>query len=206
MLWFGISTGPLFTYILIFIAIVFAISAFLPPPWNQFCREIFYIGLFICILSLELSVFNTAFTTLKPPEVTLLNCTTLFGTKEKPTEAWDAIAVWSRVTTGHFPSTAMTLLSFIIAMYAARQLFGFFLLDFYGYGAWGIAGGFGAAMFILFLRNIMEKWFIIEEIAVEARSVLETEIKREEAVKDTFKKEHRPCIKDFPRRPSLLRE
>jgi hypothetical protein len=106
MLWFGISTGPLFTYILIFIAIVFAISAFLPPPWNQFCREIFYIGLFICILSLELSVFNTAFTTLKPPEVTLLNCTTLFGTKEKPTEAWDAIAVWSCVTTGHFPSTA----------------------------------------------------------------------------------------------------
>jgi hypothetical protein len=30
----------------------------------------------------------------------------LFGTKEKPTEAWDAIAVWSCVTTGHFPSTA----------------------------------------------------------------------------------------------------
>jgi hypothetical protein len=54
-------------------------------------------------------------------------------------------------------------------MYAARQLFGFFLLDFYGYGAWGIAGVFGAAMFVLFLRNIMEKWFIIEEIAVETK-------------------------------------
>jgi hypothetical protein len=216
---YGISVGPLFTYIVIFIAIVLTISAFLPHPWNKFCREIFYIGLFICILSLEMSVFNAAFTTLKPPEVTLQKCTTLFGTKDKPTEAWDAIGIWSCVTAGYFPSTysdlgwtiffifylllpfvfiftllyglmnginlgalfgkfagtATKLLSFIITMYATRQLFGFFLLDFYGYGAWGIAGVFGATMFVMFLRNIMEKWFIIEEMAAETRKMLETQ-------------------------------
>lgn len=224
---FGISieTGPFFTYILIFTAIVLAISAFL-PRWSKILREIFYIGLFICILFLELSIFNTAFTTLKPPEVTLEKCTTLFGTKEKPTEAWDAIAVWSCITAGHFPATysnlgwtvffifylllpfafiwtllyglmkgidlgalfggfagtATTLLSFIIAMYAARQLFGFFLLDFYGYGAWGIAGVFGAALFVLFLRKIIEDWFKIEEKAETTRRVLGIEEERERAV------------------------
>jgi hypothetical protein len=195
----------------IFIAIVLAgvfigVSGFLPYGWGKFLRYIAYFCLFILILILELNIMKTYIERYPSQEITLENCTTLFGKKEKPENVIDVVGIWSCVTTGYFPSKegelgwsifaifyiilpfafvwtfiygmmtgigfkslfgnfgkqATILLSFIISMYASRQLFGFFLLDMFGYGAWGLIGVFGAAFFTLALNHMIERWYKIE--------------------------------------------
>jgi hypothetical protein len=77
---------------------------------------------------------------------------------------------------GAFGKNAMRLLSFIIALYAARLLFGAFLLDLLGYGAWGLIGVFGAVLLTKGLQKIMEGWYRIEEMAAETREAIKSEI------------------------------
>jgi hypothetical protein len=84
---------------------------------------------------------------------------------------------------GNFGKPATTLLSFIISMYAARQLFGFFLLDMFGFGAWGLAGVFGAALFVLTIRHMIEKWFAIEAWTAQVEDAIKTALNREKNAK-----------------------
>jgi len=219
------NVSPALTTLIILAAIPVTISAFLPYKWGNILREISYLCLFLAILILELYTFKSIFTTYTPPQIVLEKCSTLFGTKEAPTEMWDALGVWGCVTSGYFPAsysdlgwtifaifylilpfafvwtflyglmgglnisdffggfggTVQTILSFIIAMYASRQLFGFFILDFYAYGAWGLIAVFGATCFVLGLKRIMENWFRIDEMAAITRAAIETEIQTEKS-------------------------
>jgi len=74
------------------------------------------------------------------------------------------------------------LFSFIIAMYAARTMFGGFLLDFAGYGAWGLGALFLAVFLTKSIGNIMEKWYEAEKMGEETRKVIESELEREKAL------------------------
>jgi len=71
------------------------------------------------------------------------------------------------------------LLSFIIAMYAARVMFGAFLLDFAGYGAWGLAGLFIAVFFSKAVSNIMDSWYGWETMAQQTKETIEGKLKVE---------------------------
>jgi hypothetical protein len=62
-----------------------------------------------------------------------------------------------------------SLLSFIVAMYGARVLFGAVLLEFFAYGAWGLAGIFIAMFLVKGLEKIIERGFEIEKYAEEIR-------------------------------------
>jgi len=68
-----------------------------------------------------------------------------------------------------------SLLSFIVAMYGARVLFGAVLLEFFAYGAWGLAGIFIAVFLVNGLKKIIEDKFKIEEYTSEIKKVLEIE-------------------------------
>ncbi len=74
------------------------------------------------------------------------------------------------------------LLSFIIAMYAARVMFGAFLLDFAGYGAWGLAGLFIAVFFSKAVSNIMDSWYGWEKMAQETKQAIEAKLNVEKLV------------------------
>lgn len=74
---------------------------------------------------------------------------------------------------GNFAGTATKVLSFIIAMYASRLMFGYFLLTFYSYGVWGLAGVFGAAFITVTLKNIMDKWYNIEAMGEGVRQAIQ---------------------------------
>jgi len=76
-----------------------------------------------------------------------------------------------------FGRTANKILSFIIALYAARVLMGEVLLEFLGYGAWGLAAVFGAIFLVKGLQHMIESWFKIEEMAVETGKALKTKEK-----------------------------
>lgn len=59
------------------------------------------------------------------------------------------------------------ILSFIIALYAVRTMIGGFLLQFAGYGAWGLAAMFIAILFTSIFKNMIEKWFFAEKFSRE---------------------------------------
>jgi len=65
------------------------------------------------------------------------------------------------------------LLSFIIAMYAARTLMGGFLLEFAGYGAWGLGALFLAIFFTKSVGSIMDNWYQAEKMGEETRRVIQ---------------------------------
>ncbi len=67
------------------------------------------------------------------------------------------------------------VLSFIVAMYGARVLFGAILLEFFAYGAWGLAGIFIAILLVKGLEKLIENRFAIEEYANRIRETLKTE-------------------------------
>jgi len=73
------------------------------------------------------------------------------------------------------------LLSFIIAMYATRTLMGSFLLQFAGYGAWGLGAIFLAVFFTRSVGRIMEEWYQVERMASETGKVIKAELEREKA-------------------------
>ncbi|MEM5829281.1 MAG: hypothetical protein QW040_00465 [Candidatus Aenigmatarchaeota archaeon] len=194
------------------------VSGFLPYKWGKIFRELSCFFLFTLVIILELGILKMVFVEYKPIEITLEICTSLFGSKEKPTEVWDILAVWSCTTLGRYPKSYSSLewnvfflfyillpfafiwtflyglmkgvgiedffnvkwvsvvLSFIIAMFSSRQIFGFFLLDFYGYGAWGLAGVFGAILFTKGVQKMMEGWYGIEQMAEETRKAVMIEM------------------------------
>ncbi|MEM5853182.1 MAG: hypothetical protein QXG39_06665 [Candidatus Aenigmatarchaeota archaeon] len=84
---------------------------------------------------------------------------------------------------GNVAGTVKGVLTFVISMFAMRQLFGFFLLDMFGYGAWGLAGVFLAALFVMALRNIVEKWYRIEEYGKEMQEAMKTALEIEKNAK-----------------------
>ncbi|MEM5883113.1 MAG: hypothetical protein QXQ77_02645 [Candidatus Aenigmatarchaeota archaeon] len=227
--WAGIripeNIYPFVLPIILLASIPLIISGFLPYEWGKILRELTYFTLFFLIIILEITILKTAFAEYQPPQVTLEKCTTIFGSKEKPTEAWDSIAVWACITLGYYPKDYSSLgwniffifyillpfifiwvflyglmkglgikdwlggmdwvpllLSFIIAMFTSRQIFGFFLLDFYGYGAWGLAGIFGAILFTKGVQKMMEGWYGVEEMAEETRKAIQTEISLDKKV------------------------
>ena len=69
----------------------------------------------------------------------------------------------------------LNVLSFIIAMYATRVMFGGFLLQFLGYSTWGLAGVFGAIFIVGGLKNLIEQWFDIETYAQQIKNYYETQ-------------------------------
>jgi hypothetical protein len=73
-----------------------------------------------------------------------------------------------------------SLLSFIVAMYGARVLFGAVLLEFFAYGAWGLAGIFIAVFLVKGLEKIVEGMFITEELIKEVEMITKSknEIRR----------------------------
>jgi len=78
------------------------------------------------------------------------------------------------------------LLSFIIAMYAARTLMGGFLLEFAGYGAWGLGAMFLAVFFTKSVGKIMEDWYSVEQIAQETKQIIESELEREKTFAESI--------------------
>ena len=78
------------------------------------------------------------------------------------------------------------LLSFIIAMYAARTLMGGFLLNFAGYGAWGLGAIFLAVLFTKSIDKIMEDWYKVEQMAQETKQIIESGLQREKAFAESI--------------------
>lgn len=72
------------------------------------------------------------------------------------------------------------VLSFIIAMYAARTMLGGFILQFAGYGALGLAAVFLAIFLVRGLQHMIESWYKIEEMGESIREMIKTgvEIKK----------------------------
>ena len=68
----------------------------------------------------------------------------------------------------------ISILSFITAIYATRTFFGAFLLTFFGYGAWGLAGIFIAIFLVKGLENLIEKRFEIEKYSSELEKTLKS--------------------------------
>lgn len=87
------------------------------------------------------------------------------------------------------------VLSFIIAMYATRTMMGSFILQFAGYGAWGLGAVFIAILLVAGLRKMMEGWYGIEGIGEETRRVIETEMEFEREYSLTV----RPILEDAER-------
>jgi len=71
------------------------------------------------------------------------------------------------------------LLSFIVAMYAARTLMGGFLLEFAGYGAWGLGALFLAVFLTKSIGHIMDNWYQVEKMAETTRKAIQAELERE---------------------------
>jgi len=90
------------------------------------------------------------------------------------------------------------ILSFIIAMYAARVMFGGILLSFLGYGSWGLVAIFGAAFLSRGLKYIFDRWYSIEEMTQETRQAIETELSLEDQVRPIIIRElnHMRTIRD----------
>ncbi|MEM5766090.1 MAG: hypothetical protein QW423_00390 [Candidatus Aenigmatarchaeota archaeon] len=84
---------------------------------------------------------------------------------------------------GNVGRSVTLILSFIISMYASRQLFGFFLLDMYGYGVWGLIGVFGAVLFVKALQYMVENWFKLEEYTKNLQDAIKTGLEIEKNAK-----------------------
>ncbi len=69
----------------------------------------------------------------------------------------------------------ISILSFITAIYATRTLFGAFLLTFFGYGVWGLAGIFIAIFLVKGLEKLIENRFVIEEYREELKKLIKNE-------------------------------
>ncbi|MCX8190948.1 MAG: hypothetical protein N3D78_02065, partial [Candidatus Aenigmarchaeota archaeon] len=80
---------------------------------------------------------------------------------------------------GWLNENARRVITFIIAMYATRTMMGYFILQFVGYGAWGLGAIFVAIFLVGSLRNMIEGWFGIEKFGEETRKVIEDEIRWE---------------------------
>ena len=68
---------------------------------------------------------------------------------------------------GSIGGSVTRVLSLVIALYAARLLFGHVLLQFLGYGAWGLVAIFIPIFIVKGLEHMMEKMFGIEEYYLE---------------------------------------
>lgn len=68
------------------------------------------------------------------------------------------------------------VISVVISLYAARVLFGAFLLQFLGYGAWGLFGIFGAIFIVKGLEHVINKWYGVEKELFEAKKAWEEEL------------------------------
>ncbi|MHA1828270.1 MAG: hypothetical protein ACTSX6_06440 [Candidatus Heimdallarchaeaceae archaeon] len=81
---------------------------------------------------------------------------------------------------GDFGGAATKILSFIIALFAARVLMGEVLLEFLGYGAWGLGVIFAGIFIVNGLKHMMESWYKVEEAAATTREMIgkEIELKR----------------------------
>lgn len=78
------------------------------------------------------------------------------------------------------------LLSFIIAVYAGRVALGGLLLEFAGYGAWGLVAMFLAVFFTKGLEYMMEKWYGLEEMVQTVRKVIEIKGEMREKARKTL--------------------
>jgi len=57
---------------------------------------------------------------------------------------------------GGIGNSVVSVLSFVVAAYATRQIFGAFLLDLFGYGAWGLVGIFIPLALCFGLKSLLE--------------------------------------------------
>jgi MFS family permease len=65
--------------------------------------------------------------------------------------------VWGFLSpTKLLPQPAMRVIAFVLAAYAARQVFGTFLLDLAAYGAWGVAGIIIPLLLSLMLKRVFD--------------------------------------------------
>ena len=68
---------------------------------------------------------------------------------------------------GELGKNVVSVLSLVISLYAARVLFGHILLQFLGYGAWGMVAIFIPVFIAGGLERLISKWYEIEEKIVE---------------------------------------
>jgi len=94
---------------------------------------------------------------------------------------------------GNVGDRVVKILAFVISLYATRVMFGAFLLEFVGYGVWGIAGVFLAWFIVASLQHIFERFFQIERKAEEIRGLLELE----KEARRNFVKAILPVYKDL---------
>lgn len=89
---------------------------------------------------------------------------------------------------GGFTKSANTLLSFIIAVYAGRVMFGGFLLSFLGLGAWGLAAIFGAILLVGGLKHMFDSWYGLEDMGFDVKKAVENEAVAQQSVIPALKK------------------
>lgn len=65
------------------------------------------------------------------------------------------------------PRPAMMVISFVLASYATRQVFGTFLLDIAAYGTWGVAGIFIPLFLSFMLKRVFDAFLASAEAAKE---------------------------------------
>lgn len=71
------------------------------------------------------------------------------------------------------------VLSLIIALYAMRTTMGVFILEFMGYGAWGLGAVFISILIVLGLKKMVDDWLDIEKKVEETRKMIQAWITRE---------------------------
>ena len=77
---------------------------------------------------------------------------------------------------GEVGKNIITVLSLVISLYATRVMFGVFLLEFLGYGMWGLAGIFGAILIVKGLEHMINKWYGVEGELFAAKEALERQM------------------------------
>jgi len=96
--------------------------------------------------------------------------------------------IMKSIIEGWFPVrfNISALLSFIISLYATRTMMGELLLNFAGYGAWGFGAIFLAVIFTKGLDKIMKDWYKTEEMAMETREAIKSELDIEKSFAQFF--------------------
>ena len=77
---------------------------------------------------------------------------------------------------GNVGKNIIIVLSLVISLYATRVMFGAFLLEFLGYGMWGLAGIFGAILIVKGLEHTINKWYGVERELFAAKEALERQM------------------------------
>ena len=95
---------------------------------------------------------------------------------------------------GNVGKNIIIVLSLVISLYATRVMFGAFLLEFLGYGMWGLAGIFIACLLTRGLQYQIEKEFTFEKEWHKTRKKMDEKLRRErQAAKEAVRrieKEH----------------